>query len=539
MKRRAGAVVALLSMAIQLVAGGALSPLWASNGVFPVAGGSRAAGRAGVDAAICDDAYAMNTNPAGITQLYGLHADTSFGLFHVDALYRDPENAGAENVNRFFPITNGGIVFSPDFFDAKARIETMTFSEAELMGFDDEGEDESMWKKFEPAIPSPWRFGAGIFTQGGAGADFHEIKTRNYGPPDFPNGVTHRTGFALLSLAPTVAYEVDETFSVGAAINLNYGQIDLDMPFSQDVGILGGPNIPGLPSFVNFGESFRLIQDLFGDGRDEVNGVTKIKKATAWGWGFRVGALWKPVDEWSFGAWYASRTYMQDFEGDVHLDFDREIQNLPDFPFPNLFEAIIRGFLSGFTGNPVLSPIESDGRVIIRDFNFPERAGFGFAYRPDRDWLFAFDLKWHHWSQTFQKFTADIEELNSAELPLLVGATSIHAEMPLKWKDQWVFAGGIEHRWDDDLTLRCGANYAKNIIPPSTYLVIFPAITELSVSAGFSYRLAPNMVFDFAYEHAFENQIRAKDHWPLGLDYFGSEFKVSQDVVIAGIQYDF
>jgi len=538
-KRRAGAITALLSMTIQLVAGGAFSPLWASNGVFPVAGGSRAAGRAGTDAAICDDAYAMNSNPAGITQLYGLHADTSLGLFHVDALYRDPENADAGNANRFFPITNGGIVFSPDFFDA-ARAETMTFSEAEIMGFDDEeGEDASMWKKFEPAIPSPWRFGAGIFTQGGAGADFREIKTRNYGPPDFPNGVTHRTAFALLSLAPTVAYEFDKTFSFGAAFNINYGQIDLDMPFSQDASILQGPGIPGLPPAFNFGNSFRLIQDLFGDGRDELTGITKIKAATAWGWGLRLGALWKPSNEWSFGAYWASQTHMNDFQGDVHLDFDREIQLLPDFPIPNLFEAIIRGFLAGFTGNPVLSAIETDGKVHIRDFQFPQRIGAGVAYRPNRDWLFAFDLKWYNWSKTFKVFVADIDNLNSDELPLLLGRGSIHAELPLKWQDQWVFSGGIEHRWDNDLTLRFGMNYARNIIPPSTYLPIFPAITELSVAGGFSYRLAPNMVFDLAYEHAFENQIRAKDHWPLGRDYFGSEYKVSQDVVIAGIQYDF
>ncbi len=540
MKRRAGAIAALFSMAVYLAAGGACSPLWASNGVFPVSGGSRAAGRGGADAAVADDAYAMNTNPAGITQLYGLHLDNSMGLFHVDANYEDPQNSGVDNVNRFFPVANGGIVFSPDFFEA-SRVETQSFSEAELMGFDDEdeGEDETVWKKYEPAIPSPWRFGAGIFTQGGAGTDFHGIRTRNYGPPGFPGGVTHRTNFALLSLAPTVAYQLTDELSIGGAFNLNYGRIDLDMPFSQDAGILQGPSIPGLPPAFNFGNSFKLIEDLFGDGRDEITGITAVQKAVAWGYGCRFGVLWKPNDEWSFGADWASQTYMNDFVGKVHLDFDAEISNLPDFPFPNLFEAIIRGFVTGLTGNPVLSAIESDGRIRIRDFQFPQRATVGVAYRPNRDWLLAADVKWINWSKTFKTFVADIDKLNSDELPILLGGGSIHAVLPLKWADQWVFALGTEYRWDDDLTFRFGMNYGRNIIPPSTYLVIFPATTEFHMTGGFSYRLAPNMTLDVAYEHAFQKVLRADDHWPLGLDYFNSKYTVKQDTVTFGIQYDF
>ena len=58
------------------------------------------------------------------------------------------------------------------------------------------------------------------------------------------------------------------------------------------------------------------------------------------------------------------------------------------------------------------------------------------------------------------------------------------------WIDSTVFAIGIEHDWNENLTLRAGFNYGRSPIPNERVFAnfLFPAISEEHLTIGGSYK---------------------------------------------------
>ena len=128
------------------------------------------------------------------------------------------------------------------------------------------------------------------------------------------------------------------------------------------------------------------------------------------------------------------------------------------------------------------------------------------------------------------------------------------------WKDQWVFALGVQVKPLENLYLRVGYNYAKNPIAdhsgfngtgntnvqgtvmPNYYyetfrIIGFPAIVQHHVTAGVGYDFNPNFGVHLGYMHAFEETITET-----GTDFMGAttlKSTLSEDSLDFGLTWKF
>jgi long-chain fatty acid transport protein len=202
---------------------------------------ARATGQGEAFVAQADDASAIYYNPAGLSQLRGTE------------------------------ITSGGMI---------------SFPNSRLQGAGDGAVMNTM--SFLPhfyvstdlgAPQSPWRFGLGFNVPFGNAADFSKNGPFRY--------IATETSLSVFNIQPTVSYQVNDQLSLGAGLNVYYGQTELNNRV---------PVVPGTPSFDG---RFHF----YGDGT---------------GLGGTAGLMWKITPQFTFGAVYRS-PFRINFEGDAVL----------------------------------------------------------------------------------------------------------------------------------------------------------------------------------------------------------------------------
>lgn len=163
-----GVAAALLSLAAQ-----------AGNGLNDVGYGSESAGMAGADLAIARDTTALNTNPAGLTQIQGQIVDVLLEPYaYLRTRHKDEAGNGSGPDNGAGAAMGGG--YARRLGDSGVVI------------------------------------GIGSFFQGGAGFAYKDIQT-GYGNRDDLSAL-----FGSLKLAPGIAWQANEQLSLGAVVGIIY-----------------------------------------------------------------------------------------------------------------------------------------------------------------------------------------------------------------------------------------------------------------------------------------------------------------------------
>ena len=169
----------LAALLLALLAAWAFPPsAAATNGMYLVGYGAETTGRAGANLAVSDRSLALNTNPAGISQLQGRHYSVNLSLLMPELESGNALNDSVAGENRTFPLPAVGYIRSRH--------------------------------------DSPWAWGWGLVGQGGMGATFKDTNTF-FGTRD-----ETFTEVRFATFTPTVAYAFNEDMSVGAALNLGY-----------------------------------------------------------------------------------------------------------------------------------------------------------------------------------------------------------------------------------------------------------------------------------------------------------------------------
>lgn len=148
-----------------------------------------------------------------------------------------------------------------------------------------------------------WRFGLAAYGVSGLGVDYRDTKLDqptfyNFGPMgQFPLVAGEYTQLQIMKFAPSLAFQPNEKFSLGLAMHIDYGALDLRSGSSSDYGL-----------------------------------------------GVQLGALYKATDSLSFGATYTSpqgMTYenVNDFDGDGKAD-NLKLQQPQEIGVGIAFEAI-------------------------------------------------------------------------------------------------------------------------------------------------------------------------------------------------------
>ncbi len=483
---------------VGLMAPGAL----ATNGMETLAWGARAAGMAGVDLAVATDATAINTNPAGLTQLNGHRIDFGAALMFPVLHYENDLN-DEDGAFQVFPMPMISYAYS---FDSV-----------------------------------PVALGLGIFAQGGMGADF-ELVHPVLGKQDY------NSQLAYMKIAPAVAYRPHKMISLGLAFNFGYAQMGMKMPFSVSPSMMkgtaqmdmGGGNI----GTTSYGQ-------LFGGmlGYEEVTAMAELENATALGYGGKFGILFMPHEMVSVGLTYTMETTLT-FTGDATMNMDDQFAHagpkmMDAFgAMPSMAgatdEQILQGINDFYSSNGInpAEGFESEYDAEI-EFAWPQKVGLGIAVRPVDPLLIGLDVHWINWSNTMKSFKMTMKNGSSDNINRMMGSETVEAEIPLDWEDQITVSIGAEYEVYSNLFLRTGYNFGKNPVPDETVFPVFPAIVEHHVALGGGYVVKDFFSVNLAYELAIANtQKSAADH-DIASEYDSSKSTLGEHTVYTMFSFDF
>jgi long-chain fatty acid transport protein len=173
-----------------------VSTAHATNGINLIGFGAESTLMGGADVAVARDTSALNTNPAGLTQIKAPLADIFGSMLRTTDLVHKDSNGNQEHAsNRYTFLAGGGYA--------------------------------------QPIENTACTAGVGLFAQGGAGGVFENIRTPFGGRDDLSSL------FGIAKIIPGIGCQVTENLSLGASLNIVYASIEQD--FFGNTSFQSGP----------------------------------------------------------------------------------------------------------------------------------------------------------------------------------------------------------------------------------------------------------------------------------------------------------
>lgn len=361
----------------------------AINGMYLTGYGVESVFMGGADVAVARDAFAANNNPAGMTQLAGQALDIEvvptydLSVYHSDAL-----NSPKPRVNHYIAISNG----------AYAR-------------------------HFEN---SPFSAGAALVVQGGVGWVYSGLNTV-FGTRD-----DVAAQFAVIKLAPAIAWQVNDHLSLGLTFGINYfgGSQELYPNTSCSACLLGGP----------------------------FNGF-RFKGASGIGLNSKLGLQYHVDDDTTIGLTYGRPTSIPLKNGNLRVNFS------------NLGLGVVRY-----------------DNAKLEGFRLPEELALGFAFRPTKPLLVSVQEKWYNWSKALNTLTLTAENPRGA-IPAPLQKIVIQSNAG--FVDQHVIEIGLAYDYSKDTRIMAGYNYGRQPLPNENVNAIFAPLVTRHIMLGVTHKINP------------------------------------------------
>ena len=347
-----------------------------------------------------DDLSAVHYNPAGMTLLEGTRIQATGTWVAVNAEYKGDKSGATENGRK------------------KGQLIPAGFITHQL--------NDQVW------------LGLGLTVPYGMGTDFD----RNWEGAERGNKSTILT----FDINPNVAWKINEKFSVGGGLSLQYAKAKLGM---------GKQKLP-MP-----GNHYAMNSTVEGD---------------SWAWGWNVGLMFRPVETVRLGVAYRSHI-AHNAEGETTIDTNKLLAGNPE--------------TAGIAGQTFIS----DMKVRIKT---PDTLTFSAAWDATQDLTLSATARWSKWSN-FDTLTIENSGFHGGNSPLANGAMSQMAatsQVHNKWDDTWFFSLGADYRLNEQLTVRGGVAYDQGPVDNAYRMAVIPDTDRVWVSGGASYKFNKNMTFD-------------------------------------------
>lgn len=319
-------------------------------------------------------------------------------------------------------------------------------------------------------------FGLGMTVPFGMGTDYDEGWAGNQ------HGIS--ATILTFDLNPNFAFKLSEKFSVGFGASVQYAKADLTMRKTL-AGVMNNPKI-------------------LGEFTSEI-------KADSIAWGWNVGFMWSPTENFRVGVSYRSKI-KHDAEGDLTIDH-------PDaYALGALQQAGVTGLLGTFDGFATVTAPAWAMASVAWDVN-------------DLVSLYG-TFRWTDWS-SFDKL--EITSNGVANIPVSADVTlqkPVGDTVVNKWRDTYLGSLGMDLRLTDWWTLRGGIAYESSpIANPQYRTAIIPDADRWWFAIGSSFKWSDNFQTDVSFAHlhgvherniyndkgAKEGRFRKLDAYLLGL----------------------
>lgn len=293
-------------------------------------------------------------------------------------------------------------------------------------------------------------------------------------------------------IQPTVSYQINDWISVGAGLNIVYGQFELNKAFP----IVGDPRSPISPS-----------NPILADGSANLSGNT-IK------YGYNIGVFLQPTEKLNIGVSYRSQVDIEldDSEGEGKFDYPASINGIPD----NMYQALVAGYkAAGATDGSFTATLP-----------LPASLNVGLAYQIDEKWLVSADFSYVEWSiyENLEFVSTDALALNSKN--------------KREWNNTMIYRIGAQYSANDKLDLRAGFYFDETPTDKKYYAPETPGADKIGITAGLSYKLNEKFSLDASFLYSVGEKVEAYDTNEKAQN-FGGEYQNTAFIPSVGITYNF
>ncbi len=334
--------------------------------------------------------------------------------------------------------------------------------------------DEGLLGGIALAIPAgPLRFALGVNPDIALRTSWRYRDT-----PGGADGVTsygvrgHESEILLLRTSLGVSWAVTPRFSLGASASLLYNENRLQSPYIfQSQQVL---------------RTVKTLLDLQTEG---------------YGWNAQFGLAWKPLETLQFGLSYTTEARVES-EGRAHGDANVQLKNLG-----------LGAARSDFSYDAAVENV------------FPQQVSAGLAWQATRKLSLTTQVDWIGWEDAFDVLEVRLTNGNNRDLNGLAGSDALDDDIPLDWKDQFVFRVGAEYALDKRWTVRAGYSYGRNPVPSRTLTPLTAAILEHTLSTGVGFRQG-RVTVDLGYQWQIPNRERIDTSDLAAGEYARSEIRI-------------
>jgi long-subunit fatty acid transport protein len=260
---------------------------------------------------------------------------------------------------------------------------------------------------------------------------------------------TQKSAILSARSVTAVSYSLSPALSLGASIGIDYNSNQLTAPyiFQQH------PALAGLKTLLDL--------HTHGIGRN-----------------YSVGILASPSKKVQFGVAWKSRTVI-DSDGTASGNIGAQLAAVglvarPDFAY----SAAVRNL-------------------------FPQSMVGHILWQVDRRWNLAFQTNWVNWKDAFVTLPVALTNGTNADINGLLGTNTLNDGVPLHWKDQFSFHGGIERLVTENVTMRGGYAHGNSPVPNSTLSPLTAAIMKDQLTTGVGLRRG-RVRYDLGYGFGFQ-----------------------------------
>jgi long-chain fatty acid transport protein len=168
-------------------------------------------------------------------------------------------------------------------------------------------------------------------------------------------------------------------------------------------------------------------------------------------------------------------------------------------------------------------------RAQVRN-TFPQTASTGASWGFLPQWRLALQVDWINWSEAFSQLPVALSQGSNPAINAAAGSSSVQDNVPLHWKDEFVYRLGVEYKITPDLALRAGYCYGGNPVPNQTLTPMTAAIDEHTLCAGVGYHWKRCQI-DLAYQYSLPLTRNIGSSGLLDGEYSNSSVEVSAHVL--------
>jgi len=191
------------------------------------------------------------------------------------------------------------------------------------------------------------------------------------------------------------------------------------------------------------------------------------------GWNMSVGAMFEPTKSVDLGVAWKSHTVIV-------------TNGLASGDASALFTALGANAPSNFSYNASVKNI------------LPQSVNANVAWHVNPRWTLVFQTDWVNWSNAFVNLPVTLTNGSNAVINSVVGSSTLVDGVPLNWKDQYSFHGGVERLLTENMSVRFGYAHGNDPVPSGTLTPMTAAIMTNQLSTGLAYHMGRSRL-DFAY----------------------------------------